>query len=125
MWWSAAARASKNPQSKRSSRPSRRATAAGQPEWFQALAYESARVLFAAIEKAGSARPRGGAQGAPRDEDGVAPAGRELEFKPEFGQQVQNPFVVQQNQPDGTAPIIFPHDAAGAAGVAANPHCPK
>ena len=38
---------------------------------------------------------------------------------------MQNPFVVQQNLPDGTAPIIYPKDVASASGVAANPRCAK
>ena len=51
--------------------------------------------------------------------------GGTLEFKPEFGNQVQNPFVVQQNQPDGSAPIIFPASVATGKGTAPNPKCPK
>ena len=52
---------------------------------------------------------------------------RELvaEFKAEVGNQVQNPFVVQQNQKDGSAPIIFPRDAATGTGTGANPKCAK
>jgi len=36
---------------------------------------------------------------------------------------VQNPFVLQQNMPDGKAPIIFPKDMATGTGVAPNPRC--
>ena len=51
--------------------------------------------------------------------------GGTIEFRPEVGNQVQNPFVVQQNQKDGSAPIIFPKDAATGVGLAANPRCAK
>ena len=51
--------------------------------------------------------------------------GGTIEFKAAAGNQVQNPFVVQQNQKDGTAPIIYPKDAATGTGVGANPKCAK
>lgn len=96
-----------------------------EPEWFQALAYESARVLFAAIQQAGkvdreAVREKLQAMKAPS----LLPGGT-LEFRSESGNQVQNPFVVQQNQRDGTTPIIFPKDAATGVGTGANPRCPK
>jgi hypothetical protein len=56
--------------------------------------------------------------------DSLLPGGT-LEFPAAFGQQAQYPFVVQQNQPDGSAPIVYPKDVAGAAGVAANPRCAR
>ena len=93
------------------------------PEWFQALAYESARTLFTAIEQAGNAdREAVRAKLASLRMPSLLPGGT-LEFLADRGQQVQNPFVVQQNLPDGSAPIIFPKDAATAQGVAANPRC--
>jgi branched-chain amino acid transport system substrate-binding protein len=49
--------------------------------------------------------------------------GGELTFPEEHGFQAQYSFVVQQNQPDGTAPIIFPEDIATGEGVAPNPNC--
>jgi branched-chain amino acid transport system substrate-binding protein len=96
-----------------------------EPEWFQALAYESARVLFAAIEAAGkldrdAVREKLQATNLPS----LLPGGT-VQFKPEFGNQVQNPFVVQQNQKDGKSPIIFPKDSATGTGIAPNPKCPK
>ena len=51
--------------------------------------------------------------------------GGELTFPAEFGQQSHAPFVVQQNQPDGSAPIIAPADSATGKGVAPNPNCGK
>jgi len=95
------------------------------PEWFQALGYESARVLFTAIQQAGkvdreAVREKLQAMKLPS----MLPGGM-VEFKPEFGNQVQNAFVVQQNQPDGSAPIIYPKEVATGAGTAANPKCAK
>jgi branched-chain amino acid transport system substrate-binding protein len=95
------------------------------PEWFQALAYESARALFTAIRQAGAVdREAVRKKLAEMKIDSLLPGGK-LEFPAAFGQQAQNSFVVQQNQPDGTAPIVFPKDVAGAPGVAANPRCAR
>jgi branched-chain amino acid transport system substrate-binding protein len=96
-----------------------------EPEWFQALAYESARVLFTAIQQAGkidreAVREKLQAMKLPS----MLPGGT-VEFRPEVGNQVQNAFVVQQNQRDGSAPIIYPPDAATGTGTAANPKCAK
>jgi branched-chain amino acid transport system substrate-binding protein len=95
------------------------------PEWFQALGYESARALFQAIEQAGKVdREAVRAKLAALKMPSLLPGGT-LEFKAEFGQQAQNPFVVQQNLPGGTSPIIFPKDAATGQGVGVNPRCAK
>jgi branched-chain amino acid transport system substrate-binding protein len=95
------------------------------PEWFQALAYESARALFTAIEKAGKVdREAVRAELAKLKMPSLLPGGA-LELKPQDGQQAQNPFVVQQNLPDGTSPIIYPKDVATGQGVAPNPRCAK
>ncbi|HEX8910580.1 MAG TPA: amino acid ABC transporter substrate-binding protein, partial [Anaeromyxobacteraceae bacterium] len=95
------------------------------PEWFQALAYESARALFTAIEQAGTLdREAVRTKLAALDIPSLLPGGR-LRFPAEKGQQVQNPFVVQQNMPDGTSPIVFPASVATAQGVAPNPRCPR
>ncbi len=95
------------------------------PEWFQALAYETARVLFVAIEQAGSTdREAVRAKLAAIKMDSLLPGGK-LEFPAATGQQIQTPFIVQQNMPDGGAPIVYPHDVATVAGVAPNPHCAK
>ena len=96
-----------------------------EPEWFQALAYESARALFTAIEQAGTLDRK-----AVRDRLAALKIlflllGGTLEFSADHGQQAQNTFVVQQNMPDGTAPIVFPPEVATAKGVAPNPRCPR
>jgi branched-chain amino acid transport system substrate-binding protein len=95
------------------------------PEWFQALGYESARALFTAIEQAGSL-DREAVRGklAALKMPSLLPGGT-LEFPASGGQQAQNPFVLQQNLPDKSSPIIFPPDAATGAGVAVNPRCAK
>jgi branched-chain amino acid transport system substrate-binding protein len=95
------------------------------PEWFQALSYETAHALFAAIEKAGKTdREAVRAALAAMKMPSLLPGGT-LEFPAATGAQAQNPFVLQQNMPDGEAPIIYPKDVASAEGVAPNPRCPK
>jgi branched-chain amino acid transport system substrate-binding protein len=95
------------------------------PEWFQALGYDTAKVLFAAIEKAGRVDREAVRKALEETKFPSLLPGGTVEFKAEFGHQVQNPFVVQQNQPDGTSPIIFPKDAATGTGTGANPKCAK
>jgi branched-chain amino acid transport system substrate-binding protein len=93
------------------------------PEWYQALAYEAARALFAAIQQAGSTdREAVRAKLAALKIDSLLPGGT-LEFPADHGGEAQNLFVVQQNLPEGNAPIIFPKDVAKVAGVAPNPRC--
>ncbi len=95
------------------------------PEWYQALGYETARALFLAIQQAGSTdREKVRAKLAALSVDSILPGGR-LSFPAEHGQQAQNPFVVQQNQPDGQSPIVWPKDVASNPGVAPNPSCAK
>jgi branched-chain amino acid transport system substrate-binding protein len=93
------------------------------PEWFQALGYESARALFTAIQQAGST-DREAVRGklAALKIDSLLPGGT-LEFPADHGGEAQNLFVVQQNLPDGSAPIIFPKEVAKVAGIAPNPRC--
>jgi branched-chain amino acid transport system substrate-binding protein len=93
------------------------------PEWYQALGYETARALLLAIEQAGSLdREAVRARLAALDTESLLPGGR-LSFPAASGQQAHYPFVVQQNQPDGTSPIVWPKEAASAPGVASNPAC--
>lgn len=95
------------------------------PSWYQAMAYEAARALFAAVEQANSIDRE-----AVRDAlahlsmPSVLPGGH-LSFPEQYGHQAQYPFLVQQNLPDGSAPIIYPQIAQRAAGVAANPRCAR
>ncbi|MBI5068598.1 MAG: amino acid ABC transporter substrate-binding protein [Deltaproteobacteria bacterium] len=96
-----------------------------QPEWFQALAYESARALFAAISQAGSLDREAVRQRLSGLEMRSLLPGGTLRFPANLGNQAQNAFVVQQNLPDRTSPIVFPPDAATGTAVAANPRCAK
>jgi branched-chain amino acid transport system substrate-binding protein len=96
-----------------------------QPEWFQALAYESARALFSAISQAGSLdREAVRARLSALEMRSLLPGGT-LRFPASLGNQAQNAFVVQQNLPDRTSPIVFPPDAATGTAVAANPRCAR
>jgi branched-chain amino acid transport system substrate-binding protein len=93
------------------------------PEWYQALGYETARALLISIAKAGSVdREKVRAQISALDIDSILPGGK-LSFPASKGGQADYPFVVQQNRPDGTAPIIYPADVANGQGVAPNPSC--
>ena len=93
-----------------------------QPEWYQALGYETARALFLGIEKAGSVdRDKVREALASLNVESILPGGR-LTFPAETGQQATYPFVVQQNQPDGSSPIVWPRQAARAEG-SPNPAC--
>ena len=93
------------------------------PEWYQALGYEAARALMTAIEQAGSLdREKVREKLSALKIDSLLPGGM-LTFPADKGGQVQASYVVQQNLPDGSAPIIFPKDVAAAAGIAPNPRC--
>ncbi|MFL5313078.1 MAG: amino acid ABC transporter substrate-binding protein [Myxococcales bacterium] len=93
------------------------------PEWYEALAYEAARALFLAIEKAESLD-----RNSVRDSlaalkiESILPGGY-LTFPEEYGYQAHYLFVVQQNMPDGSSPIIYPKIAQVQEGVASNPRC--
>jgi len=93
------------------------------PEWYQALGYEAARSLFTAMSNAKSVD-----KDKVRDAlsslqmDSILPGGK-LSYPAANGGQATYPFVVQQNLPDGTAPIIFPADVKTGEGVAPNPGC--
>ena len=90
------------------------------PEWYHALAYESARALLTAVRKAGSAdREVVREQLGKLEMDSILPGGR-LWFQEH---QAHYPFVVQQNQPDGTSPIVYPRELAEIPGIAPNPRC--
>ncbi|MBI4913157.1 MAG: amino acid ABC transporter substrate-binding protein [Acidobacteria bacterium] len=96
-----------------------------EPEWFQALAYQSAKTLFTAIQQAGKVDREAVRQKLAAMKQGSLLPGGTLEFPAAFGQQAQNPFVLQQNLPDSGAPIIYPPDVATGTGVAPNPNCGK
>ncbi|HEY5677087.1 MAG TPA: amino acid ABC transporter substrate-binding protein [Myxococcales bacterium] len=122
VWWSSLL-ADKNPQAKAFVDLFKAKYAGRAPEWYQALGYETARALFVAITQAGSTdREQVRQKLAALKIPSLLPGG-ELTFPAEFGQQSHAPFVVQQNLPDGTAPIIAPQDSATGKGIAPNPNC--
>ena len=93
------------------------------PEWYQAVSYEAARALFTAISKAGSVdRQKVRDTLSSLQMESILPGGK-LSFPADKGGQADYPFVVQQNLPNGSSPIIFPDDVKTADGVAPNPSC--
>jgi branched-chain amino acid transport system substrate-binding protein len=93
------------------------------PEWYQATTYEAARALFTAISKAGSVdRQKVRDALSSLQMESILPGGK-LSFPASSGGQASYPFVVQQNLPGGTSPIIYPDDVKTAEGVAPNPAC--
>ncbi len=96
-----------------------------EPEWYQALGYETARALFAAIRQAGKVdREAVREKLAALELDSILPGGK-LSFPARYGQQARYPFVVQQNLPGGRSPIVFPKEVATGEGIAPNPRCAR
>jgi branched-chain amino acid transport system substrate-binding protein len=93
------------------------------PEWYQALGYETVRALFTAIEEAGSVEPEPLREAlANLEMESILPGGQ-LSFPEETGYQADYPFVVQQNLPDGSSPIVYPEELATGKAIAPNPNC--
>ena len=93
------------------------------PEWYQATSYEAARALLTAISNAGSVDKQKVRDAlANLKMSSILPGGT-LSFPAASGGQANYPFVVQQNLPNGTSPIIYPADIATGQGVAPNPSC--
>src|SRR5437763_4355832 len=75
------------------------------PEWYQALGYETARALFTALEKAGAlAREKVRQTLAELKIPSILPAGA-LALPAKFGPQVRAPLVGQQDMPAGKSRI--------------------
>lgn len=84
------------------------------PDWYAALSYEAARALIQAFRQADSLEAEAvRAALANLRIESILPGGRLL-----FGadQVAVYPFVVQQIQADGSAPIVFPTDVAESRG---------
>ena len=93
------------------------------PEWYQAVSYEAARALFTAISNAKSldkTKVRDALSALQMNS--ILPGGK-VSFPADRGGQATYPFVVQQNLPDGSSPIIYPTDVANGTGTAPNPMC--
>jgi branched-chain amino acid transport system substrate-binding protein len=90
------------------------------PEWFAALGYETARVMFSALERAGSldkTKVRD-ALATTNLSPSMLPGGKTY-FK-ENG-QIDNPYVMSQNMPGGKVSLIFPKDLANGEAVVPMP----
>jgi len=94
------------------------------PDWYEALGYEAVRVALEAVHRAGTT-DRAAVRTALTElkMESLLPGGF-LAFPEPYGGQAQYLFVVQQNLPDGSAPVIYPRIAAVKEGVAPNPACP-
>ena len=93
------------------------------PEWYQAVSYEAARSLFTAISNAKSVdKTKVRDALSSLQMSSILPGGK-VSFPADRGGQASYPFVVQQNLPDGSSPIIHPVDVANGKGTAPNPMC--
>jgi branched-chain amino acid transport system substrate-binding protein len=79
------------------------------PGWYDALAYETVRVLLKAIQNAGSTKPDAIRDALTKIEfkDSLVPGGI-LKFSP-TGQAIY-PFAVTQNKPGGKLDLVWPKD---------------
>ncbi|GAC1353579.1 MAG: amino acid ABC transporter substrate-binding protein [Herpetosiphon sp.] len=78
------------------------------PQWYQALGYETAHILLNSIEIAGTAdREKVRDTLAAYNQPSILP-GHKTYFKPNG--QIDNPFVVVQNNPEGKSIVIYPAD---------------
>ncbi|HKF42151.1 MAG TPA: amino acid ABC transporter substrate-binding protein [Thermoanaerobaculia bacterium] len=95
-----------------------KAATGSDPQWYHALAYETVRVLAAALSKAPSLKPEAirSALAAVDLKDSILPGGQ-LKFSPS-GQAIL-PFVVTQNKPGDKVDIVWP--AASKTGDAVAP----
>ena len=93
------------------------------PEWYQAVSYEAARSLFTAITNAKSVDKTKVRDALSALDIGSILPGGKLSFPAAKGGQANYPFVVQQNLPDGSSPIVYPADVATGKGTAPNPGC--
>lgn len=95
-----------------------------EPEWYHALSYETARALLTAIDHAQSVRPEKIRYALQQlHMESILPGGQ-VNFPATYGNQSHYPFVVLQNQADGTAPIIYPSYLATAQSTVAGA-CPR
>ena len=90
------------------------------PQWYHACAYETVRILVAAIRKAGSLKPEAirGALASVELKDSILPGGV-LKFTAS-GQAVL-PFVVTQNKPGDKVDIVWPLSSKTGEAVAPIP----
>jgi branched-chain amino acid transport system substrate-binding protein len=97
-----------------------KAAAGSDPQWYHACAYETVRILIAAIQKAGSLKPDAirNALASVELKDSILPGGV-LKFTA-TGQAVL-PFVVTENKPDNKVDIVWPPSSKTGEAVAPIP----
>ncbi|MBZ5566639.1 MAG: amino acid ABC transporter substrate-binding protein [Acidobacteriia bacterium] len=117
VWWSSDL---PYPQAKKFIQDYKQATGRNPDSWYAATAYDAARILVAAIEKAGSLN-----KDAIRYQlktvqlkDSILP-GQLLKFG--ANGQANLPFVIVQTKPGGKTDIVYPKDAATGESVAPMP----
>jgi branched-chain amino acid transport system substrate-binding protein len=92
-------------------------------DWYEALGYEAVRATLEAIHRAGTTERTSVRNAlAQLKMESLLPGGF-LAFPEQYGGQAQYLFVVQQNMPDGSAPVVYPRIAAVKDGIAPNPAC--
>lgn len=91
-----------------------------EPQWYQAMGYETTRALLTAISRAGSLQPEKirAALASLKLENSIAPSGT-LSFT-KTG-QADLPFVVTQNKPGGKVDLVWPKEARTGEPVAPIP----
>lgn len=90
--------------------------------YYPGLAYETVRTMLAAIETAG-ALDRLAIRSAlvQMNREGAIIPGRRVYFPKATGYQIDNPSVLVQNMPDGSARIIYPKDAMTGSAIVPKP----
>lgn len=87
------------------------------PEWYSALAYDSANVLLKAFENAGTNDKEAVRQALVNmNYAGQVLPGDSITFPPDAGYQTKLPFVVTQNLPGGKTEIVWPKKFSTAEG---------
>jgi branched-chain amino acid transport system substrate-binding protein len=92
------------------------------PQWYQAVGYEMARVLFRAVEKANSLDREAVRQSLSTLRISSLVPGGQISFPAAYGGQAHYPYLLRQNLPDGSMKIVYPSYASNGTGVV-NPHC--
>jgi branched-chain amino acid transport system substrate-binding protein len=97
-----------------------KAATGSEPQWYNALGYETVRVLVVALGKAGSLKPEAirSALASVNLTDSILPGGV-LKFSPS-GQAIL-PFVVTQNKPGDKVDIVWPVSSKTGEAVAPVP----
>lgn len=87
------------------------------PDWYSALAYDTANALLEGIEAAGSVNKEAVRKALEKLEysPSVLPGGK-VTFPADNGRQATNGFVITQNMPGGSTELVWPKQFATADG---------